>query len=81
MEISFDIFLFLTEKELILTHIFSIEYKGLVLWLWPLELNDYAYSTKNCPFCAFTYCEKGNNIFIIVVLLFIFFRLFRTVQN
>ena len=62
------------EKKLILLlHICNIEYMGLDLWLWSFELNGHAYSTKNRPFCAFTYCEKDNNIFIIVVLLFIFF--------
>ena len=61
------------EKKLILlAHIFSIEYMGLVLCLWPLQSNVHTYSTKNRPFCAFIYCEKGNNIFIIIVLLFIF---------
>ena len=60
-------------------HIFSIEYigqffgYGLYNWI----SNDL--STKNRLFCVFTYREKGNNIFIIVVLLFIFL-LYREVQ-
>ena len=88
MEISFDIFLFLgmMMKSNIWSHIGCIDYMGLILSLWTLELNGHAYSTKNRPFCAFTY-EKGNSIFIIIVLLFIFFcilshcsKLYREVQ-
>ena len=55
------------EKKLILlSHICIIEYVGLVLWLrlWSLESNDNAAntnSTKNHPFCVFSYyCEKDN---------------------
>ena len=59
------------EKKLILLlHICNIEYMGLDLWLWSFELNGYAYSTKNGPFCVLTYCKKGKNIFVIVDLLF-----------
>ena len=68
MEISYDIFLFfwMEKKLILLSHICSIQYMGLVLWLWSFESNVNAYSPKNRPFCVFTYCEKSKAIFVIV---------------
>ena len=65
------------EKKLVmLSHICNIENMGLILWLWSFESNVNAYSPKNCPLCVFTYCKKGNNIFIIVVGDYFFFIIF-----
>ena len=57
MEISLNIFLFFwMEKNLILlSHIYSIEYLGLVVLLWPLWSNGNTCSTKNCPFWSSSY--------------------------
>ena len=60
------------KKLILLSHICNIEYMGLVLWEWSFEPNGNAYSTKNRPFCLFTYCEKGKTIFVIVNFFFSF---------
>ena len=75
MEISFDIFLFfwMEKKLILLSHICSIEYMGLVLSLWSLESNGNAYSTKNRPFWSSSYLATSITFFAIVVLLFLYF--------
>ena len=68
MEISHHILLlFWMEKKLIvLSHIYSIEYMGLVLWLWSLESNDNICSTKKRPFCVCIQFLIAESLFIIV---------------
>ena len=74
MEISFDIFLFfwIEKKLVLLSHVCSILYKGLVLWLWSLELNDNAYSIKKLPFWSSSYLATLITFFASVDF-FIFF--------
>ena len=79
MEISLDTFLFFwMEKKLILSsHICNIECMRLVLWELSLESNGNAFSTKNRPFCLFTYCEKSKTISVIVDFFFFIVVYFR----
>ena len=72
MEISFDTFLiFLMEKKLILSsHIYSIEYLGLVLLLWSLLSNNNTCSTKKRPCWLSSYLATLITFFAIIILLF-----------
>ena len=72
MEIPLDIdlFLLLEKKTKNLSHICSIEYMGLVLLLYSLQLNVNTYSTKNLPFWSSSYLATSITFFIIVNLFF-----------
>ena len=69
------------EKKLILlSHICSIEYMVLVLWLWSLKSNGNAYSTKNRPFWSSSYLATSIT-FLPLSIFFLCYVYYRMVQN
>ena len=77
MEIFLDIFLFfwIEKKLILLLHIYSFEYMGLVLSLWFLESNDNAYSSRNCHFWWSGYLETSMTFFATVDFFFSLFKI------
>ena len=68
MEISYNLFVFLwMEKKLILLSHFSCrKCMSLILWLWSLELNDYAFNIKTLSVWSSSNLVTSITFFVIV---------------
>ena len=66
------------EKKLIIC---NIKCMRLVLWELSFESNGTTFSTKNRPFCLFTFCEKSKTISVIVDFFIFIVICFCSVQN